>query len=191
MKKLLLLAFILTLSFSSFAQRYNEDWTLSFGVNALNTLGTQSPINSPDDWSFQTPISAAIEFSWVPNLAIEQAITFNGFKESSRVDFGDIEENYNYVSLDTNAKYYFRELIFGRGRHLSWFDIYANAGLGFFHIEDSNVSFNLGGGVLFWLNRNQTFGIRAQTLAKFAFNNSDAGYENNHYQYHLQAVFRL
>ncbi|MBU2927598.1 outer membrane beta-barrel protein [Winogradskyella psychrotolerans] len=189
MKKILLLALIITFSLSSYAQRY--DWSLSVGFNAINSLGTQSPINSPDEWSFKNPFSVAAEFGWADNFAIEQSITFNGFDEDSRVDFGDLEETYTYISFDTNAKYYFRELLFGRSRNTDWFDIYASAGVGFFHIDETNISANLGGGVLFWLNRNRTFGLRAQTIAKLAFNNSESGYDNNHYQYHLQAVFRL
>lgn len=192
MKKFILIVLLASFSFSSYAQRYNDnEWLLSIGVNAINSLGTQSPINSPDDWTFQTPIAAAIELNWAGDFSIEQSITFNGFTEDARADFGPLDEDYNYLSLDTHVKYYFGELIFGRGRNIDWFDIYANAGIGFFHIDETNVSANLGGGVLFWLNRNRTFGLKAQTIAKFAFNNSESGYDNNHYQYHLQAVFRL
>ena len=60
MKKILLLAFILIFSLSSFAQRRNSDWSMSIGVNAINSLGTQSPFDRPGDWSFQTPISAGV-----------------------------------------------------------------------------------------------------------------------------------
>lgn len=191
MKKLILIVLLASFSISSYAQRYNNEWFLSVGVNAINSLGTRSPINSPDDWTFQTPIAAAIELNWADDFSIEQSITFNGFSEDARVDFAPLEEDYNYLSLDTHLKYYFGELIFGRGRNTDWFDIYANAGIGFFHIDETNVSANLGGGVLFWLNRNRTFGLKAQTIAKFAFNHPESGYDNNHYQYHLQAVFKL
>ncbi|SDS15513.1 outer membrane beta-barrel protein [Winogradskyella sediminis] len=192
MKKILLLAFVILCSTSSFAQRYNNsDWSMSIGVNAINSLGTRSPIDSPGDWSFQTPISAAVEFNWTDQFAIEQSITFNGFTEDDSIDFNPTEEDYNYLSLDTHVKYYFGELIFGRGRNNDWFDIYANAGVGFFHIDETNISANLGGGILFWLNQNRSLGLRAQTIAKFAFDHADSGYDNNHYQYHLQVIFKL
>ena len=74
---------------------------------------------------------------------------------------------------------------------MDWIDIYGNAGLGFFSIDETNISANLGGGLLFWINGDKTFGIRAQVIGKFAFNHSDSGLDNNHYQYHLQAVFKL
>ncbi|WP_458628853.1 outer membrane beta-barrel protein [Winogradskyella sp. PC D3.3] len=191
MKKILLLALIITFSISSFAQRNKSDWSLNIGLNAINSLGTQSPLNSPEDWSYQFPISAGVEFNWTDRFAIEQSITFNGFSEDSRIDYAKPEKNYNYISFDTHVKYYFGELILGRGRNADWFDIYANAGLGFFHINETNISANIGGGVLFWLNRHRSFGLRAQTIAKFAFDHSNSGYDNNHYQYHLQAIFKL
>ena len=191
MKKILLLVLILIFSLSSFAQRRNSDWSMSIGVNAINSVGTRSPFGRPGDWSFKTPVSAAVEYSWTYQFAIEQSITFNGFSDDDSIDFTPTNEDYNYLSFDTHVKYYFGELIFGRGRNIDWFDIYANVGLGVFHIDKSNMSANLGGGVLFWLNRNKTFGLRAQTIAKFAFNHAHKGYDNNHYQYHLQAVFKL
>ncbi|MGJ8548670.1 hypothetical protein [Winogradskyella wichelsiae] len=194
MKKIILLILLISFSLSSFAQRYRsyEDWTLSFGVDAINNLASRSPFEKPGDWNFGTPISAAIEYSWIENFAIEQSITINSFTGDPNIDNIFPEKDYNYLSLDTHAKYYFKELIFGRGRNMSWFNIYADAGLGYFHIDKGNVSANIGAGVLFWLDRNQTIGIRAQTIAKFTgFSTSEVGYDNNHYQYHLQAVIRL
>ncbi|WP_179336978.1 outer membrane beta-barrel protein [Winogradskyella ludwigii] len=194
MKKIFFLTLLLAFTLNSFAQRSRDkgDLYLSVGVNAINTLGTQSPFNDPEDWSYKTPISVALEFNWSEKLAIEQSITFNGFDTSSRADFSantPLEKDYNYLSIDTNLKYYFGEHIFGR--KAEWFDIYADAGIGFFHIDETNISANLGGGVLFWLNRYRTIGLRAQTIAKFAFNHSDSGYDNNHYQYHLQLIIKL
>ncbi|WP_197429318.1 outer membrane beta-barrel protein [Winogradskyella endarachnes] len=191
MKKIFLIVLLATFSLSSFAQRHDDEWRLSIGLNAINTLGSQNPFYKPGEWTFEFPISAAVEFKWSEKLAIEQAITFNGFAEGTGLDeapFQEVEKDYNYISLDTHLKYYF-------GRHIApnddWFDLYANAGVGFFHIDETNVSLNLGGGVLFWLNRDRSFGIRAQTIAKFAINHAESGYDNNHYQYHLQAIFKL
>ncbi|WP_299098967.1 outer membrane beta-barrel protein [uncultured Winogradskyella sp.] len=191
MKKIFLIVLIASFSLSSFAQRSDNDWYLSIGVNAINSLGSRNPIYQPGDWTFEFPISAAVEFNWSEDFAIEQSITFNGFAESSKIDvvpFGPLPKDYNYVSLDTHLKYYFGRHIF---RDADWIDFYANAGIGFFHIDETNISANLGGGVLFWLNKNRTFGLRAQTIGKFAFNHKDSGFDNNHYQYHLQAIFKL
>ncbi|MFK7833685.1 MAG: outer membrane beta-barrel protein [Winogradskyella sp.] len=190
MKKLVLLGLLVAFSFTSFAQRDANEWYINVGLNAINSLGSQNPLYKPSDWSFQFPIAAAVEFNWSETFAIEQSITFNGFNTDNRIDsrFNNLSKDYNYLSFDTHVKYYF-------GRHIlpnaDWIDFYANAGFGFFHIDETNVSANFGGGVLVWLNASRTFGLRAQTIGKFAFNHPESGFDNNHFQYHLQAVFKL
>jgi len=188
MKRLILIVVLITFSFSSYAQRNNNEWLLSFGLNSVNSLGSQSPIFHPEDWIKKFPISAAIEVKWTEDFAIEQSITFNGFNEDDTIDNADLKQDYSYISFDTHLKYYFGKHIFPR---TDWIDFYANAGLGFFKIDGSNISANLGGGVLFWLNQSRSFGIRTQVIGKFAFNHKDSGLDNNHYQYHLQAIFKL
>ena len=188
MKKLFLLVLLVSFSLSSFAQRGEKDWYLNIGLNTINHLGSRSPIYHPEDWVTSFPISAAVEFNWSEKFAIEQSITFNDYNKGDDIDGRILKEDYNYLSLDTHVKYYFGQHIFPR---TDWIDFYANAGLGFFHIDETNISANLGGGVLFWLNNNRTFGLRAQVIGKFAFNHSESGLDNNHYQYHLQAVFKL
>jgi len=191
MKKLILLITLVAFSLSSFAQRNDNEWFLSVGLNSVNSLGSRSPIFHPDEWITQFPISAAVEFNWSEDFAIEQSITFNGFSEGDEIDSVRLTKDYSYLSLDTHVKYYFGKHLFGRTRDIDWLDLYVNAGLGFFSIDETNISANLGGGVLFWLNQNRNFGIRAQVIGKFAFNHSESGLDNNHYQYHLQAVFKL
>ena len=188
MKKLILLLILLSFSLSSFSQRNDREWFLSVGLNTVNHLGSRSPIYHPGDWVANFPISAAVEFNWSEKFAIEQSITFNAFNEGDDIDGRILKEDYSYISLDTHVKYYFGEHIFPRE---DWLELYANAGLGFFSIDETNISANFGGGALFWLNRDRSFGIRAQIIGKFAFNHADSGIDNNHYQYHLQAVFKL
>ncbi|MDN3492033.1 outer membrane beta-barrel protein [Winogradskyella bathintestinalis] len=189
MKRLILIVLLVSFSLSSFAQREAKDWYLNIGVNAINSLGSQSPIYHPDEWAFEFPISAAVEYNWNEQFSIEQSITFNGFNESNKIDGVNLDQDYNYISLDTNVKYYLGEYIFGRNLH--WLDFYASAGVGFYHIDETNISANLGGGLLVWLNSAQTFGLKGQLTGKFAFDHPDSGFDNNHYQYHLQAVFKL
>lgn len=192
MKKLILLGLLVSFSLSSLAQRNAKDWYLSVGVNAINTLGSKSPIYHPEDWSYQTPISAAVEFNWTKNFAIEQSITFNGFTDKDQIDVFHAEEeldkDYNYLSFDTHVKYYFGRHIFPNAE---WLNFYANAGVGFFHIDETNISANIGGGALVWLNSSRSFGLRGQIISKFALDHSESYIDNNHYQYHLQVIFKL
>jgi hypothetical protein len=188
MRKFTFLVVFAVFTSSIYSQVYRDEWALIVGVNAINSLGTRSPINSPDEWSFRYPISAAAEFNWGNNFTIEPSFTFNGFTEKNTIDGATLTKDYNYISFDTHVKYYFGRYILPE---TDWINFYANAGLGLFHIDKTNVSANLGGGVLFWLNEKQTFGLRAQTIGKFAFDHPDSGFDNNHFQYHLQAVIIL
>jgi len=147
MKKTVLIFVFLAFSLSSVAQRFDNEWFLSVGFNAINSLGSRNPVYKPSEWSFQFPISAAAEFKWSRDLSIEQAVTFNGFTESNEIDNVDLQEDYSYLSFDTHIKYYFGDYIFPR---TYWIDFYANAGIGFFHIDKTNISANFGGGALFW-----------------------------------------
>ncbi|MEF3077588.1 hypothetical protein [Winogradskyella poriferorum] len=188
MRKLLLLATLLTFTFNSYSQSDSAEWFGSVGLNAINNQGTQSPINGMGDWAINLPISLGIEVGWTSGLSIEQAFTLNSYSKGDMIDNFELQEDYTYYSFDTHAKYYFGKHIFPSA---DWIDFYGNAGVGFFNIDETNISLNLGGGVLFWLNRRQTFGIRAQVIGKFALDQAKSGLDNNHYQTHIQAVFAL
>ena len=190
MKKLILASAFLLLALTTNAQDSDNDnqWFASIGLNAINSNGAQSPINNPGDWAKSLPLSLAVELSWTENLAIEQAFTMNVFAEGDKIDGAILTEDFTYTSFDTHVKYYFGKHILPK---VDWIDFYGNAGVGFFHINNTNISANIGGGVLFWLNRRKTFGIRAQTIAKFALDSKDSGLETNHFQTHLQLIFAL
>lgn len=189
MKKLTLV-FLLVSCLSGRAQTgVFDDWFVTFGFNAVNSLGTLSPFNSPEDWAFRTPFSASVEKQWDRDFTIELAINLNGIKEDRRFDPGPAPETFTYFSVDTNVKYYFGRHIFRRG--YDKIDFYADGGLGFFSIDNTNIAINFGGGVLFWLDEENKFGIRLQLIGKFAFNNADSGFDNNHYQWGLHGVYRL
>ena len=188
MKKIVLLLVAVTFSLSSFSQKSDKEWFASVGLNAINSLGTKSPINSPGDWANGLPISLAIELGWTTGLSIEQSFTLNKFAEGDEIDGVTLTEDFTYTSFDTHVKYYF-------GKHIipnaDWIDFYANAGVGIFSVDETNISANIGGGLLVWFNRRRTIGARLQTIAKFAFDQKESGFDNNHFQSHLQLIFAL
>lgn len=170
--------------------RQNE-WLISVGLNAVNSLGTKSPFKDPGDWAYRFPLSASIEGKWFDLFSIEVAASLNGIAANQRLDgSGPPEEDLTYFAVDTNLKYYFGEFIFPR---TEWIDFYVASGLGLFFLDDTNITINAGAGVQFWLDRGQAFGIKLQGMGKFAFDHSDRGqvYPNNHFQYHAMFVFRL
>ena len=195
MKKILLAlvvsCFTLTITAQIERSIEEDEWYVSVGVNTINSLGSKNPVESPSDWAFSMPLSASVETRWIDLFSLEIGLSLNEFTANERLDAaGPPIEDLTYFAIDTSLKYYFGELIFPRQE---WIDFYVNGGLGLFIIDDANLSINIGGGALFWLNRNHTFGIKAQGLAKFAANHRDRGqiYPNNHFQYSLQAIFKL
>jgi len=190
MRKFLIALAVISISSNIIAQQGSntKGWFLSAGLNAINSQGTKSPFNGMDEWAINVPISAAVELKWDSGLALEQSITINSFAEGDVIDGGTLTEDFSYLSFDTHVKYYFGKHIFPE---VDWIDFYANSGVGFFSIENTNVSFNLGGGILFWLNRRQTIGIRAQVIGKLALDHSESGIDNNHFQTHIQAFIAL
>jgi len=183
MKKLAL--FLLYTSFSIFTfgqvlnttqnvKQFNTIYQISAGVNAVNNLGLSSPLNSPGDWAFETPLAFGIEARSYYNsdLAFSLDAGFNKYN------------NLTYYSLDGSVKYYLNDWIPAND-----FEFFAQGGMGLFNIDKTNVSANLGGGVLYWFN--DKIGIRLRSLAKFAFNASEEVNTNNHFQHNLEVVFVL
>lgn len=181
-------------TFNSFSQSVDENmatavvkgWSLSAGFNAINHIGTRGPLNSPGDWAFKNPISVGAEYLWPTGFAIEQSLTFNGFSEGDMIDGAVLTKDYSYFSTDTTFKYYFGTHIFPE---VNWLDLYAGTGFGFFSVDNTNISANLSGGATFWVSDN--FGIRIQNVMKFAFDHKNSGFDNNHFQWHLQGIFKL
>lgn len=188
MKKLLLVLSLVAFTLTSTAQKSDTEWFGSIGLNAINSQGTRSPVGKMGDWAINIPVSLAVEVGWTSGLSIEQAFTINSFAKGEEIDGVELEDDFSYFSFDTHVKYYFAKHIFPNAE---WIDFYGNAGVGFFNINETNISMNLGGGVLVWLNRRQTFGLRAQVIGKFALDHAESGLDNNHYQTHIQAFFAL
>lgn len=168
-----------------------DEWLLSVGVNAINSQGTKSPVGNISDWAFRFPIAVGAETYFNRLFSIELAASLNGYKTGAPLDAaGPPEVDLTHFALDVHLKYYFGEFVFPE---TEWLDFYGLAGLGYFSIDGSNISANVGGGAVAWLDRSKSYGIKAQVVAKFAFDHSNTGteYANNHYQYNLMMIFRL
>ena len=167
------------------------EWLLSVGVNTINSQGSKSPVGDISDWAFRYPIAAGIETYWTRLFSIEVAASLNGYGAGDPIyDAGPSDNTITYFALDAHVKYYFGEWIFPR---TEWIDFYALGGLGYFDVEDGNISANFGGGAVIWFDRTKSMGLKAQGVGKFAFDHSNTGstFANNHFQYNLMMVFRL
>ena len=193
MKKILTLLMTLAI-FTSVSAQFNEgEWRLSAGLNAINDLDSQNPFNSPDEWIFNSiPLAVGVEYAIDSDFVIELMGTFNKFNNDDLgVEAGPLEKKFFYFSSDASLKYNWGQLLLPRRNRL---ELTANAGVGFYRVEDTNMTFNVGGGALWWLTDDKNVGLRAQTLAKFGKKediNQDFIGNNRHFQWHLQAVFVL
>lgn len=179
----------LSCSFLTFGQTPStSEWLVSAGVNTINNIATQSPFNSPDEWAFKTPFSFGVEKILDNRFGIDLNLSFNGYSQGDKRDSTTSDGTYDYFSFDPSVKYYFGDIIF---KDDSPFHLYGMAGPGFYFIDENNVTINVGGGLLVWLNNNHSFGIKLQSLAKFALDSKDDKYDDDHFQYHLQLVFGL
>lgn len=190
---ILLLLLVMTSVIYAQSNRSIKDgeWLLSIGINAVNSQGTKSPVENMEDWALRNPISISAETQWSRLFSIEIMASLNGYKEGAALDAaGTTTNSLTYYALDTSINYDFGEYIFP---NTEWLDFYARAGLGYFHLDNGNISGNFGGGFKLWLTTNKSIGLKGAVIGKFALNHSDKGdnYANNHFQYVLQMVFRL
>ncbi|WP_298754894.1 hypothetical protein [uncultured Psychroserpens sp.] len=193
MKKIILFLILVSLfSYDSQSQvskrdlRNIEAWTVSVGVNAVGSLGTRNPFEKLGDFEFNRPLALSVQHRWSRYLSVEQDFTMNRFKITSRIDNGSLPEEFNYFSTNTYVKYFFSDELFPEAL---WLDLFVGGGLGIFSIDELNTSANLALGGAYWFNSN--IGVRLQGVGKFAFNAKDNRFDNNHFQYVLQVMFRL
>ena len=192
MKKIFTVLLMLAV-FSNVSAQFNEgEWRMRAGLNAINDLDSQSPFNSPGDWIFNSiPLAVGLEYGIDGDFAVEQSFTFNKFNDDD-IDAGTnrLEQKFYYFSADTSLKYNFGQLFLPRRNRL---ELTANAGVGFYYVKESTMTFNVGGGALWWLTDDKNFGLRASTLAKFGSKDDVNNYisNNRHFQWNLQAVFVL
>jgi len=161
-------------------------WKLSVGANAVGSLGTRQPFARLGDFQFKNPFAVAIEHKWSKYFSIEQDLTFNGYEVENEIDNGILTKDYTYISTNTYLKYYFSDAIF---KNADWIDLYTGAGFGLFSVDELNSSGNIVCGAIIWIS--DKIGIRLQGVAKFAVNAKDRQFDNNHFQYMAQAVFKL
>lgn len=188
MKKIVTCLLISVIGYTLHAQRFNvyeSNWKVSVGVNALGNLGTKNPVEKLDQYAFKFPLAVAMEYQWDEEFAAELDLNLNGFEAGKFLDNGIPSKDLTYFSTNANFKWYFEDYIF----NAEWLDLYAMGGLGIFQMSELNSSFNLSGGVQFWVS--DYVALRLQSTGKFAFNSKGNQYANNHWQHLLQVVFRL
>jgi len=185
MKNFLLLLGFLSFCISVNSQDRNDTYRFSFGVNAIDNSGRQSPFSNINDWAF-IPAITIIGFEYrISNLfTIEELFSLNKFSSGYKIDGVALNKDLRYFSADTNIKYYIGEYFLNSEK----IDLFLTAGLGFYDYSVTFASANLGGGFVFWFN--DDIGIGVQSLGKFTLGDKDKQFSSNHLQYFLQLIYR-
>lgn len=185
MKNFLLLLVFLSFCISVNSQDRNDTYRFSFGVNAIDNSGRQSPFSNINDWAFEQPFTIGFEYRISNLFAIEELFSLNKFSSGYIFDSVALNEDVRYFSADTNIKYYIGEYFLNSEK----IDLFLTAGLGFYDIDFATfASANLGGGFVFWFN--DDIGIGVQSLGKFTLGDKDKQFSSNHLQYFLQLIYR-
>lgn len=188
MKKNLTLLVMLAVFSNVLAQFNEQEWQLSFGLNAIADPDSDLPTSLGEGVIFNSvPVALGLQYNLSDNFAIEQSVTFNKFPNDVK-NSGPLDKKYFYFSADTSVKYNFGQLFLPRRNRL---ELTVNAGLGFYQVEKVDTTINIGGGVLWWLTDDKTFGLRLQTLGKFGKDGANEFISNNYFQHHLQFVIAL
>ncbi len=115
----------------------------------------------------------------------------NGYSEGEPIDeTGSLSNDRSYFTIVTSLHYEFGECLLP---NTEWPDFYARAGLGYFYLENRNISANFRERFKLCFIKNKSFGPKGSLIGKLAINHSDIGdnYANHHFQYILQVVLIL
>ncbi|MFB9054519.1 outer membrane beta-barrel protein [Formosa undariae] len=189
MKKTTFILFFLMFSTLAYSQfRGRETWVFSAGINVLDNSAFQDPLKGTEKWSFNTPFTFGAEYRFDEDFTISPMLSFNSvdevYEDEAHGGRGIIEGG-TYFSFDVNAKFYFDKYIAENDK----IDAYVGLGAGYFNVADeSNGSGNVALGLRYWFS--SQWGLRLQSLAKFAFDD-DKVYANNNFIHSLEVLYRF
>lgn len=185
MKKIVLaIIFLFTLSVSA---QDAKKWTVGVGVNFIDNSNSQNGnYFNVSNWNSTLSVSKlSAQYEFYKNFAVSSEFTFNRLDKDKDQNGGVIESNLSYFGWDFNGRYnttglfklpskYVIEPVVGVG--LSWTDGISNQ--------------SLNAGLAFGYFFNDVYGVRLQTLGKFA-SETDTTVGNNMIQHSIELIFKL
>ena len=191
---LILLCFV-----KGFSQDSNQEisefqphWNFRVGINMVDNRGDEvflGGLAHPEQNALgMVPLTVGLEKRIGKLFGIEGVASVNSWAgDEGFIDGLFLRENEGYVSLDINGKLYIDE-IFTLTSKLKWLDIYANAGMGYFEINERKIALNYGFGSSIWFF--ERFGIDLNVVKKIPLNSAEV-FDTNHFVYSLGFVVRL
>jgi hypothetical protein len=184
MKKLLVTLLLVT-SLSMYAQE-SKKWIVGFGMNFIdNTSSGDGKHLNFSNWNSTYTLSKMFaQYEVIKNFSISSELTVNNLSEKNIHNGKNIDKNLSYFGIDFNARYNTASLI----KLPSKFTLEPLAGLGFSWSDTHpNQSLNVGLSVGYLIGEN--YGVRLQTLGKFAADQDDIS--NNMIQHSFELFFRF
>lgn len=187
MKKVVILAFLMVSTFS-FAQETKKEskWVIGAGLNIIdNTSSGDNDYFNASNWNATLGFSKlSVQYYYNSKFSVSSEFTTNRLDRDVKQNGESIDTNLSYFGLDLNARYNVADLI----KLPSKFSVEPILGVGnAWTNRNSNQSFNTGLSVGYQFN--ETYGVRVQTLGKFASEQNTVG--NNMIQHSLELYFKL
>lgn len=167
----------------------SSKFTIKAGANIVDSTGDENPFDGLElsKMGFAQNYGIGIDYQFHKKWSVGLLFTNNKFKANkSVIDKETITEDMDYLAADLNLKYYFFDA-YKEDMSTRRFNMYLSGGVGSFKIVDPTVSFNFGGGLLFWMN--DSFGINLESTAKWTAKN-DVKYDSNHFQHFVGITYR-
>jgi len=202
--KKVLLALLIIAGFNSIsAQDARNPWEIDFGANAVVFYpmgGTPQKPNFGDYLDGLFKVTKHYNYYSVPErfhigryikkgFSVGMSLSINKIKKWHGVT--GISPELNYFGFDTDVRYDLKDKL-GNLNFIKNVEIdpYISTGVGFTAVSSyhHNGSFNLGGGINFWIgNRTNNIGVQIQTIGKLRLRGSVGSY----WHHSLGIVFRF
>ena len=187
MKKVVILALLMVSTFS-FAQETKKEskWVIGAGVNFIdNTSSGNNEYFNFSNWNATLGFSKlSVQYFYNTNLSVSSEFTINRLDKGVDQNGQSIDANLSYFGFDLNARYN----VAGLMKLPSKFSVEPILGVGnAWTSGNPNQSFNTGLSLGYQIN--ETYGVRVQTLGKFAAEKYTVG--NNMIQHSLELYFKL
>jgi hypothetical protein len=187
MKKVVILAWLMVSTFS-FAQETKKEskWAIGAGVNFIdNTSSGNNEYFNFSNWNATLGFSKlSVQYFYNTNLSFSSEFTMNRLDKDVKQNEQTIDTNLSYFGFDLNARYN----IAGLMKLPSKFVVEPILGVGNAWTSGiSNQSLNTGISLGYQIT--EKYGVRVQTLGKFAAEQNTVG--NNMIQHSLELYFKL
>lgn len=187
MKKVVILALLMVSTFS-FAQETKKEskWVIGAGVNFIdNTSSENNEYFNFSNWNANLGFSKlSVQYYYNTNLSVSSEFTMNRLDKDVDQNGESMDSNLSYFGFDLNARYN----VAGLMKLPSKFAVEPILGVGnAWTSGNPNQSFNTGLSLGYQIT--ETYGVRVQTLGKFAAEKYTVG--NNMIQHSLELYIKL